>query len=188
MCTRSAKLSQRQRAVSEVEHEIVRLRVRDQPAQRVGRMHDVGIGEHQVVRRELFFRRRDALLHRPQFAGPARRKRVAFDDGEACSRRQRRGGAARDIGGAVVAVVIDHDQRERRIVLAEQRGHALRDVVGLVARRDHDGDLRQRRGQRRDGRIVPLAAEPESPAREHEVEPDGERQRCKRQEQSSATR
>ena len=73
MCTRSGRFSQRQRAVSEVSTSRCRLGLRDQPAQSVGRVHDVGIGEHQIFRRELFLGRRDALLHRPQLAGPARR-------------------------------------------------------------------------------------------------------------------
>ena len=148
--------------------------MRDEPARGVRRMHDVGVGQHQIFRRELLLRRRDALLHGPELAGPARRQWSAGHDGEPVALAESRGGAARDIRRAVGAVVVDQHDRERRIVLLQQRRDALRDVVRLVARRDDDRDLRQHRGKRF-ARAVALAAEPESAAREHEIDPDGER-------------
>ena len=78
--------------------------------------------------------------------------------------------AACPIGRTVITVVVDQYERERRIVLAQQRRDALRDVLGLVARRHHDDDRRRDRGER-DIRVVTFAAEPKSPAREHEEYP-----------------
>ena len=69
-------------------------RLRDQPAQRVRRIDDVGVGEQEVIRR---LRRRldrlDALLLRPELAGPAGRQRAARNDGEAVRRAERGRGA-----------------------------------------------------------------------------------------------
>ena len=67
---RSARLSQRSFAISEVSTKCP-ARLRHQPRQPVGRMHDVGIGQQQIVRLRVGFRRLDALPQRPQFPGPA---------------------------------------------------------------------------------------------------------------------
>ena len=113
MSTRSAKLSQRSFAISEVSTRLLRLGVRDQPAQRVRRVDDVGIGQQQVFRRE----RRLAPPSMPCFTAhslpvqPAG-SGAAAHDGEAIRLAERGRRAARDIGGAVVAVVVDQHDRE----------------------------------------------------------------------------
>ena len=77
MNMRSAKLSQRSFAISEVSTEAAGLRPRDKLAQLIRRIDDIGIGEEEVVRR---LRRRfgglDALVLRPQLAGPSGRQRA----------------------------------------------------------------------------------------------------------------
>ncbi len=107
------------------QHEVLSFGVRDQPADGIGRMHDVGVGEQQIIGR-LRQRRRgiDALLCRPELACPSRRQAAAGHD-RAVARRLRR--AARDVGGAVAAVVVDQDDRPpAAIVLREQRSDARR--------------------------------------------------------------
>src|SRR4051812_8394535 len=150
--------------------------MRDKPAQCVGHMHDVRVGEHQVFRREILRCRRDALLDRPQLAGPARRQWRAAHNGEPILLGDCRCGLSRNVCRTVAAVIVDQDQRECRVVLRQQRRHALRDVLSLVARRHDDRDAGRHPGMRWIC-IIALTAEPKSPAREHEVDPDGERQR-----------
>ncbi len=95
----------------------------------------------------------------------------------------RRGGGA-GAGGlrrAVAALVVDqHDAEIARIILRQQRADALRDDVGLVARGDHGDDLGPdlRRGRR--GRIVAVAAQPESASAQRQEQPCRQNQKPER--------
>jgi hypothetical protein len=48
--------------------------------------------------------------------------------------------APHDVAGAIVGVVIEHDEFEIRIILGEQRTDTGLDIPGFVARRNEDGD------------------------------------------------
>ena len=157
------------------EHQIMLFGVRDQPARRVRRMNNVGVGKHQIFGREFFLRGRNPLLHRPELAGPARRQRTPAHNNEPVVFAERSSGSARDIRRAVAAVIIDQHDRERRIILADERRDALRNVLGLVACRYHDRELRQYRRERF-ACVIALAAEPKSAAREYKINPGSERQ------------
>ena len=128
------------------ENETARLRPGDQARQHIRRIDDVGIGEQQVVRRQRRgLGKLDALLLRPQLAGPAGRQRAPRHDGQALGGAERGRGVARDKRRAVAALVVDQDHMERaRIILPQQRGDGLADACGLVARRNDGGDRRPR--------------------------------------------
>lgn len=117
--------------------------------QAVGLMRDVGVGEKQ----ELGVTRAcqaDAVPHRPQLAGPARRRlarRVDRERQPAVAPGQLPGQRS----GAVRAAVVDQeDLGAPRIVLRQQRGQALRKHGRLVPRGDddtHRGPLRRGRAR-----------------------------------------
>src|SRR5712691_11565996 len=132
-------------------------------------MHDVGIGEQEIIRR-LRERHRgiDALLDGPELAGPSRWQAASRHHPQTLARP---GSAQGDRGGAIAAIVVDQDDRPRaRIVLRQQRADAGGDAVGLVARGHDRGDARPCR-QRRERPIVALAAALKAAAGEDEVEP-----------------
>ena len=138
---RSAKLSQCSFAISDVEHQSVPARARDERGQRFRRIADVRVGEQHVVGR--LRQRRDMLrpaVHCPQLAGPRCRKlgRGQVPSGaRAMPAVAAAGGRGRRCRRAVV---VDHDDIERaRIVLPQQRRDGRGNDVGLVAGR-HDGD------------------------------------------------
>src|SRR5262249_32276615 len=79
---------------------------------------------------------------------------------------------ARRLGSAILAVVVDQDDRPRAaIVLRQQRAHARGNVIGLVACGHHGQDPRPRPRPRRRA-IVALGAAPKGSAGEEEVKPD----------------
>ncbi len=124
---RSAKLSQRNFAISEVRTKPPACARATRCGQRVRRVNDVGVGEQQIVRR----RRRalglfDALLLRPQLAGPAGRQGAPGQYGQTRAGAERRRGLARHRRGGVAALVVDQDHAEgARIVLPQQRAYGL---------------------------------------------------------------
>ena len=87
MAKRSAKLSQRSFAISELSTQPLGLGARDEPGERAGRVDDVGVGQQQIA--GAVARRRDPLRHRPQLAAPARRRRRSGDDGQPLRRPPR---------------------------------------------------------------------------------------------------
>ena len=142
----------------------------DQPADGFGRVHDIGVGQQQIIRRLLRGHRGiDALLQRPQLPGPSRRQAAA-----AHHVQPRLGirGIAGNLGGAIGTVVVDqHDRPSTGIILPKQRTDAVTDAVGLVARRHHRRHARPYRQLRR-RQIVPLAAAPKGSAGQKQIEPD----------------
>ena len=122
---RSARLSQRSFAISEASTEAAALRVGNEPAQRIRRIGDVGVGEQQIARRARLGML-DALPDGPQLAGPSRRQWPAGQYGEPIrGARVRRRFALRDLAGAVAALVVDQDDVEGAgIVLAQERREA----------------------------------------------------------------
>ena len=170
---RSAKLSQRSFAISEVSTVAAGARPRDKLAQLIRHIDDIRVGEEDVIRR---LRRRLGRLHalvlRPQFSGPPGRERAPGNDREAVGRAERNRGIARHLRGAVVALVVDQDHPERaRIILAQQRSHRLADTFGFVTGR-YDGHDRRPRPLPRRGSIVALTAEPKEAAPQEEIQPD----------------
>ena len=147
MCTRSGRFSQRQRAVSEVSASpcasaCATSQRKVSPACTMSAsvsIRYVGANFSSAAAMPCF----TAHSLPVQLAGSAWLSTMV-----SLSARRATPRPARDVGGAVMAVVVDHDQRERRIVLAQQRRHALRDVLRLVARRHHDGDRGARRAAR----------------------------------------
>ena len=99
------------------QHEPVGFGVRDQPADGIGRVHDIGIGEQEIIR----WRRRrrcgiDALLHRPELSRPSRRQAAARHHAQPLIGMCR---STSDLGGAVAAVIVNQDDRHRPpIILA----------------------------------------------------------------------
>ena len=141
----------------------VALRVRHQPSHGIRRMHDIGIGEQQVIRR-VWQRHRglDAMTERPEFAGPPRRQSTGSDDPQPFAPTC---GAACDFGRAVAAVIVDQDHHPRSaVILPEQRTDALADRNRLVASGYDRGDAREGGGDRGFPTIA-LAAKPEAAAR-----------------------
>ena len=123
------------------QHDVPSFGVRDQPADGIGRMHDVGVGEQQIIGR---LRQRrcgiDALLCRPELACPSHRQAAAGHHAQSLVGIRN---PARHFGGAIAAVVVDQNDRPpAAIVLREQRSDAVADAVRLVARRHHGGDPR----------------------------------------------
>ena len=142
---------------------VVRLRRRDQVAQRVRGPGDVGVGEQHVLRRGPPACRPAAV--RPASASlAAAAKPCAIAQtlpaqpsgrGLAADDRQRRaavpGGLlaqfGRDRAGAVVAVVVDQENPElARVILGEQRGERLWQRFRLVPRGHDGGDRRHGQG------------------------------------------
>jgi len=78
--TKAGMLARGKAVASQLHHErgqdeTIGLRLREEPGNRIGGMHNIGIGEQQVIR---LLRRGhglvDALLDRPNLPGPARRQ------------------------------------------------------------------------------------------------------------------
>ena len=88
-------------------------------------------------------RQLDALLLRPGLPHPSRRRRLPGHDREPTGRAALLRRLQRDRGGAIAALVIDQNDRERAgIGLAEQGADAFRDAFGFIARwddRNHRG-------------------------------------------------
>ena len=106
------------------QHQAAVLRAPDERCERIGRIGDVRIGEQKVGRGiGQAFDMIDALLHGPEFSGPAGRKRCPGHDGEATGGAFARSGRARGLRGAVAALIVDEDDREQAgIVLMQERG------------------------------------------------------------------
>ena len=153
------------------EHQALALGMSDQPAEGFGRMHDVGVGQQQIIRRLLHVHRSiDALLQRPQLPGPSRGQATAAHHAQADRRPARR--RVGDIGGAIRTVIVHQDDRPSAgIILPEQRADAVTDAVGLVARR-HDRRHARPYGQPCRRRIVAFATAPKGPAGQKQIEPD----------------
>src|SRR6185437_12822831 len=89
------------------------------------------------------------------------------------------------VGGAVRALIVDHDNGKRAwIVLSQKRIDAASNHIGLVTSWNDRDNARPRvsfgretSGGGRGSRLVALAAEPEPSPAEDEVGPDGERQK-----------
>jgi hypothetical protein len=159
------------------ENETARLRAGNETCEHIRLIDNVGIGEKQVVRRKRHgFGKRDALLLRPQLAGPARRQRASRHHGEAIGGAERGRGSAGDKGCAVAALVVDQDHMERaRIVLPDERGNGLGHARGLVAGRNNGGDGRPRTVGRflpRRAVVIALRRQPESAPRREQIQPD----------------
>ena len=160
---RSAKLSQRSFAISEARTKPPRCARATRLRQRIRRVDDIGISEQQIGRRRRrSFGMRDALMLRPELAGPAGRQRAARQ-ARSGGRRHRappppRGDPRRGVG----ALVVDQDHIEiAGIVLPQQRSDGLPDRFRLVARRNDGGNGRPRR-RPRPSAVVALGREPES--------------------------
>ena len=68
----------------------------DQPADGFGRVHDIGVGQQQIIRRLLRGHRGiDALLQRPQLPGPSRRQAAAAHHVQPRRRHSRHCGQSR---------------------------------------------------------------------------------------------
>ena len=109
----------------------------------IGRVHDIGVGEQQIIRRLLRGHRGiDALLQRPQLAGPSRRQAAG------CARRATVAVGIRGVARAISAVpsLLSSSTRmtatSTGIILPQQRADAVTDAVGLVARRHDRRDAR----------------------------------------------
>jgi hypothetical protein len=156
-------------------HEVVptRLGAGDQPPQIVARVHDIRIGQQQIIGL-LGGGGRGALAHRPQLAGPSRRHRRRLDHRHAVAGADRRCRDTGDLRGAVAAVIVDDDQLEApRIVLGEQRGDRGADHICLVARRN-DRDDRPGWRRRRLGLFM-WCDPPEHTAKRQQIKPSGRR-------------
>ena len=158
------------------QHQTIGLCARSKTAHRIRRVHDVGVGEQQVV---WWVRNRhcgvDALLHRPQLAGPARRQGLAGHDAQAAGVRTR--GAPGDLAGTIAAVIVHQQDRPvARIVLLQQRPDDLADGRGFVPRRHHHDDARPRLRCGRRG-LIALGVQPEGSTGEQEIQPDRESDR-----------
>src|SRR6516162_6337959 len=141
-----------------------------EPAQRVGGVHNVGVGQQEIGRFE-FVGAADALLLRPQLAGPAGGRCGTGNKVELVAATEGLGGTARNVCGAIAALVVDEYDRElTRVVLREQRPDARSDAVGLIARRHDCGDPWPN-GRRRIAGIVALARAPELSARDGQIRP-----------------
>ena len=120
----------------------LRFGVRDQPAQRVGRMHDVGVGEQQVLRRGCAIARAAMPCFMAQSLpvqpGGKRAARTTVSRSRAPAPPRR----ARAISAVPSSLSSStSDERERRDSPARSsEADALRDDVGLVARRHHGRD------------------------------------------------
>ena len=161
------------------EIEALGLGLGDEASQLARVMLDVGVGEEHVPRvGHALGAAREPLLQRPELAGPARLQRTSRDQIEPAVPA---GGRARGIGGPVLAGVVHHHQEKgRRIVLAEKRGDAAGDRPRLVARGHH----RQHRGPR-DGPVdlgEALIGAPETVAANDKVDPHGQRARTDEQQ------
>jgi len=101
------------------QHEVLPLGVRDQPADGIGCVHDIGVCEQQIIWR---LRQRrggiDPLVCRPELACPSRRQAAAPHHAQP---RVAVRNPARNFGGAIAAIVVDQDDRPfTAIVLREQ--------------------------------------------------------------------
>jgi hypothetical protein len=90
----------------------------DQTADGIGRVHDIGVCEQQIIRR---LRQRrggiDPLLCRPELARPSCRQAAAPHHPQS---RVAVRNPARNFGGAIAAIVVDQDDRPlTAIVLRE---------------------------------------------------------------------
>ena len=153
---------------------VAALGARDERREVVRRVDDIGIGQQQVIGFAGPGGGGDALAHRPQFAGPARRHRPGGDDGQPVGGAGPHRRVLRRGGGAVVAVVVHDDNMQRSgIMLRQQRGDGAADHLRLVARRDHGDD---RAGRRRCGGDRIIVHPPEQAAAGNQAEPS--RSRC----------
>ena len=109
----------------------------DEPAQRLRRMHNIGIRQKKIFERMVKSPGdRDALAKRPQLAGPSGGQRRPGYDCHSILRTAIGRHAPGEVCCAVAAVIVDQDDRPRpRVVLTEQRIEASADAVGLIARR-----------------------------------------------------
>ncbi|MCY1361063.1 hypothetical protein D9M69_477160 [compost metagenome] len=151
-------------------------RARHQRCQHAGAVPDIGIGQPDVAGL-----RGDAVGFGqpfglgPDLAAPAGRQLARADHRQRLRTRGSRGSGAGEIGGAVLAVVIDHHQREPpRIALAEHARHRACDHRGLVAGRDDGHHVRPLRRRRCGVRLVhapEAGAQPQQPAPDRQGQP-----------------
>ena len=121
---------------------------------------DVGIQQQHPWRGDVF----EALLQRPQFAGPANRRRRAGDDGEV-----RQAAGARDGRGVVTRLVVDHDHR--CVGRGEgKRAQGFADPPRFVAGGDQHREIQARLQWCRIG-LQTFAAKPRTPRCEQYADP-----------------
>jgi hypothetical protein len=101
-------------------------------------VHDIGIGEQNVVRRQRL-RLPQTLRDRPHLACPAGFEQLSVQVTEASVRyRQLTRKGSRSIGAVVV---YQHDLWLAVELLNEQRSQSICDVLGLIPGWDHDRHL-----------------------------------------------
>src|ERR1700733_8196157 len=109
---------------------------------------------------------------RPQLAGPACGQLPPGHYRQPGGLAKRCGGRARDLRGAVAALVVDKKYGKfAGIILLQERCYGSADAVGLIAGR-YDGDNRRPRSLARPGSVIVLAAEPKASACNEKVDPD----------------
>src|SRR3984885_2379100 len=103
---------------------------------------------------------------RPQLAGPACGQLPPGHYRQPGGLAKRCGGCARDLRGAVAALVVDKKYGKfAGIILLQQRGYGSADAFGLIAGR-YDGNNRRPRRLPLPGGVIALAAEPKAAARD----------------------
>src|SRR5262249_44582333 len=143
-----------------------------QPGERIWRVHDIGVGQQHVGWwRRLAERQREALLLGPGLAHPSGRESLSVYDRQPIGSTAHLRSARRDRSGAIAALVVDQNNRERAgVVLIEQRADTFRNAIGLVASRDDRNDRRPWGFQRVTG-VITHRRQPESSTRCDQVEP-----------------
>ena len=142
----------------------------DEPGDCVRRMHDIGIGQQQVVRAQ-GLGGRNALLERPQLSGPAAVRPFAGDHGHIALDRDR--GRARSNGPCIVATVIidDKDFERARILLLHERPDARARLIQIRCGPDDNGNCRPSIRVPHGLRGVPCVTSPISTAATNQVSP-----------------
>ena len=126
---RSAKLSQRSFAISEVSTVPPDRARATSLRSSSGHVDDIGIGKEEIIRRpSRRLGRFDALAVAPKAFRSTPPASVRPDKTvQAVGGAERRRRVARDLRGAIPALVVDHDHAEcARIILAQQRRDGLR--------------------------------------------------------------
>jgi len=159
------------------EHETAGLRTGNEACEHIRLIGDVSVGEEQIVGLKRHgFGKLDALLLRPQLAGPSGRQRAPRHHGEAVGGAERGRGVARDKRRAVAALVVDQDDMQRAgVILPDQRGDGLAHARGFVARRNNGGDGGPRTVSSPNPRravVIALFRQPESAPRREQIQPD----------------
>ena len=167
------------RTICETRSSPPRLRPRHQPGEARRLVRDVGVGEQDVTRlghRGLGVPH--ALRHRPDLAGPARRRRLGAHDLQPLRRAPRR--RERHLGRAVAAAVVDQHNPERPGIFLASSARTVSPTTSASSRAGTTATTGGARPQRRRG-VEPHA--PEQAARQQQVGP-GQRRRGGRRRSS----